>query len=128
MAPRPKAGKWNIPARGRNVPDRGKTTVTPRRNYWPFFLAGGALLLIIAGLIAVWRPAGQISSAGGTSPIGGNPTQVADKPRLAVDRQQIDFGRVPLDRTVKATFVLSNVGDRPLQIVGEPVIEVKKGC
>jgi len=46
-----------------------------------------------------------------------------------VDRQQIDFGKVPLDKPVKATFMLSNVGDQPLQILGEqPVVEVKQGC
>jgi len=45
-----------------------------------------------------------------------------------VDRQQIDFGKLPLDKTVKATFQVSNVGDQPLQIVSEPVVEVKQGC
>ena len=42
--------------------------------------------------------------------------------------QQIDFGKVPLDIPVKATFKLSNVGDQPLQILGQPIVEVKQGC
>jgi hypothetical protein len=35
---------------------------------------------------------------------------------------------VPLDVPVKATFRLSNVGDRPLSILNQPVVEVKQGC
>ena len=39
-----------------------------------------------------------------------------------------DFGRVPLDIPVRATFTLSNDGDQPLQILNQPVVEVKEGC
>jgi hypothetical protein len=49
-------------------------------------------------------------------------------PRLAVDQKQMDFGKVPLDIPLKATFKLSNVGDQPLQILNQPVVEVKQGC
>lgn len=93
----------------------------PRRNYLPFLLAGGALLLIVLGVVFLARP-------GGPSAATGSPAQVTGKPRLAVDRQQIDFGKLPLDKTVKATFQVSNVGDQPLQILSEPVVEVKQGC
>ncbi len=58
----------------------------------------------------------------------GSPAQVTGQPKLAVDREQIDFGKVPLDKTVKATFKLTNVGDQPLQILSQPVVEVKQGC
>ncbi len=49
-------------------------------------------------------------------------------PRLAVDRTRIDFGKVPLDVPVRATFRLSNIGDRPLKLLNQPVVEVKQGC
>jgi hypothetical protein len=32
----------------------------------------------------------------------------AGQPRLSVDRTQIDFGKQPVSRPVKATFVLTN--------------------
>jgi hypothetical protein len=109
--------KTNQLPKGRQV----TTAPHPRRSYLPFLLAGSALLLIVLGSAFLLRP-------GGPSAATGSPAQVTGQPRLAVDRQQIDFGKVPLDKPIKATFVLSNVGDQPLQILGEPVIEVKQGC
>ncbi len=53
---------------------------------------------------------------------------MAGRPSLVADRQQIDFGKVPLDIPVKATFKLTNVGDQPLQVLNQPVVEVKQGC
>ncbi|MBM4458724.1 MAG: DUF1573 domain-containing protein [Chloroflexi bacterium] len=49
-------------------------------------------------------------------------------PRLAVDQKTMDFGKVPLDIPVKATFKLTNVGDQPLQILNKPIVEVRQGC
>ncbi len=100
---------------------KAKATPPPKRNLLPFYLAGGALLVIVLGAVLLWNPGSRSSGAG-------VPAQVTGKPKLAVDREQIDFGKLPLDKTVKATFVLSNIGDQPLQILGEPVVEVKVGC
>jgi Protein of unknown function (DUF1573) len=47
---------------------------------------------------------------------------------LTVDRDQIDFGRVPIGKPVTASFKLTNVGDKPLQIEGQLAIQVLKGC
>jgi hypothetical protein len=112
-----------MPTKANQLPKdgRAKTTPPPQRNNLLLYLAGGALLVIIIGgvLLAL---AGRGSS--GTSV----PAQVNGKPSLVVDREQIDFGKVPLDIPVKATFKLSNAGDQPLQIVGQPLVEVKQGC
>ncbi len=100
---------------------KAQTAPRPPRGRLSLLLAGGTLLVIIVG--AVWLA----TSGRGASGAGG-PAQVAGRPALAVDRTLIDFGKVPLDAPVRATFRLSNVGDRPLQILNQPVVEVKAGC
>ncbi len=101
--------------------EKAQTASPPPRSPLPLFLAGGALLVIIVGV--VW-----LATSGRGAINAGGPAQVAGRPALAVDRTLIDFGKVPLDVSVRATFRLSNVGDRPLQILNQPVVEVKAGC
>ncbi len=85
----------------------------------PFvFMAVGAVLIVV-GFLA-WR--------------GSRPAQTTPSPTnkggatLSVDRTTIDFGKVPLDVPVKATFKLQNVGDEPLTLKGEPRVELVQGC
>jgi len=117
-----------MPSKTNQLPKGGKAKGTqPRkRNALPLRLAapivaGGALLVIIIGIVL-------LSNLGRGSSGTGSPAQVSGQPKLKVDREQIDFGKVPLDKTVKATFQVSNIGDQPLQILGEPVVEVRAGC
>jgi hypothetical protein len=49
-------------------------------------------------------------------------------PRLAVDREEIDFGTVRFGKMVQARFRLKNVGDQPLQIATAPRVEAVEGC
>ena len=49
-------------------------------------------------------------------------------PNLQVDQTNIDFGDVPVNQMVKASFKLSNTGDGTLNIVAPPVPEVVEGC
>ena len=111
-----------MPRQTNQLPRAGKVkTPPPKRNNLLLLLGGGALLVIIIGVVLLATPdRGPFGSA--------SPAQASGQPKLAVDRQQIDFGRVPLDAPVKAVFNLSNVGDRPLQILSQPVVEVKQGC
>jgi hypothetical protein len=77
----------------------------------------GALLVMLIGAVLVWhisRPAG--------------PGGIVTSPRLVVDRQVIDLGRVQYNQRVKAEFAIGNSGGQPLQIVGRPRVEVVKGC
>lgn len=108
--------KANPVPQGRKV-----KTPPPKRSSLPLYVAGGALLVIVVGVVLL-ASAGRGSS--GTSV----PAQVTGRPSLVVDREQIDFGKVPLDIPVRATFKLSNVGDQPLQVLNQPVVEVKQGC
>ena len=80
--------------------------------------------LAVVGLLAIvavltWQngrsAAPDTASGGGT-------------PNLQVDQTSIDFGDVPVNQMVKASFKLSNTGDGALTIVAPPVPEVVEGC
>ena len=98
-------------------PQRGRTG--GRKRIPPLLWVGVAgLLLLAAGLAVLVRPPAQAAKA----------PQFIGGPKLAVDQEKIDFGTVPLDKSVKASFKLTNVGDQPLQIEGLPKVAVKQGC
>lgn len=84
-------------------------------------LAG--LVLVAVGLFLV-----RGSPAGSGGATAAAPIQVTGKPKLAVDQEKIDFGRVPLNKPVKATFKLTDTGDKPLTLAGTPAVSVLKGC
>jgi hypothetical protein len=45
-----------------------------------------------------------------------------------VDQEKLDFGDVSFSSRVVATFRLTNTGDAPLQLLGEPVVAAVEGC
>jgi hypothetical protein len=79
----------------------------------------GALVLFIGGGLVV-RNSSRARPA--TEP------QVAGAPRLAVDQAVVDEGYVRFNVPVRTTYRLSNVGDQPLQILGQPQVELVEGC
>ncbi len=83
-------------------------------------IVGFAGLLLIVGGALAWQMGRAGSGAAGPA--------VLTSPKLVVDRDVIDFGQVPFNKRVQASFKLSNAGGKPLQIVGEPRVEVVKGC
>lgn len=85
----------------------------------PIILAGVALALVAFGAFFLF---------GRSDNQPAKPVEMAGQPNLVVDREQIDFGRVPVEQVVKPEFELSNTGDQPLQIVGVPQVEVREGC
>ncbi len=92
------------------------------RSPWPFVaMAVGAGLIIVVGFLA-WRGNTPGAESASATP------QVTGGPKLNVDRDTIDFGKLPLDRTVRAEFKLKNVGDQPPRIVGELRVELVRGC
>jgi Protein of unknown function (DUF1573) len=112
-----------MPSKTKPLP-KGQNTLSapsPKRHALPIYLAGAAILVIIAGIVL-------LTTRGAGRPAAGAPVQVTGQPKLALDREQINFGRVPLDKPVKATFKLTNAGDQPLRILSQPVVEVKQGC
>jgi hypothetical protein len=54
--------------------------------------------------------------------------QTVKGPRLAVDRTTIDDGNVKFNTPLQAVFILNNTGNQPLQILGEPQVELIEGC
>jgi hypothetical protein len=94
-----------------------KKQQTTSRFTWIWAVAG-ALLLIVGGVV-IWNGLGRRTTA---------PPQVTGAPRLAVDQSTIDEGDVKLGKTIRSAFRLHNVGDQPLQVLGEPQVEVVEGC
>jgi hypothetical protein len=80
--------------------------------------AAVALFLVVGGIVVWNQPDRQTTT----------PPQVTGAPRLAVDQTTIDEGNVPLGKSIRSAFHLQNVGDRSLQILGEPQVEVVEGC
>ena len=94
-----------------------KQKVPSSRPAWLWMV--GVALLLLAGGFAVWNNwGGQVTV----------PIQVTGAPSLAVDQTTIDEGEVKLGKTIRTAFRLQNVGDQPLEILGEPQVEVVEGC
>jgi hypothetical protein len=84
----------------------------------PILLALGGLLLIAAAAFSLTRSKADPNF----KPV------VTGSPSLKADQEKVDLGDVPLGKTVQASFVLTNVGDKPLSFTEEPYIEVLEGC
>ena len=54
--------------------------------------------------------------------------QYTGGPRLAVDKDLVDFGDVRFEKFVTASFRLRNVGDQPLRLNVDPRVEAIEGC
>jgi hypothetical protein len=54
--------------------------------------------------------------------------EISGQPSLQVDQELIDYGDVKLNTNLTFRFSLTNVGDKPLKITGEPYVEVREGC
>lgn len=80
--------------------------------------AAAALCLVVGGMVAWYGWGGRTTT----------PPQVIGAPRLVVDQTAIDEGDVTLGKAIRSAFRLQNVGDQPLQILGEPQVEVVEGC
>ncbi len=82
---------------------------------------GGALALIIVGIIVLAGPRQATTNlTNGSTASGG--------PRLAVDHEKLDFGKVKMNAPVTAAFKVKNTGGAPLQILGKPQVRVVEGC
>ena len=97
-----------------------KQAPPPRRIPWMWIAVGSALLLVAGGLAFVWS-SGQQTDPNFTPEVTGSP-------RLSVEQDRIDEGDIKLNKTIRTAFRLKNVGDQPLYIKGEPVVELVEGC
>ena len=95
-----------------------KNQSSSRQSFWPW-LAGIGVLLLIVGVVVVWtssRPETAVAP------------QVVGAPKLIVDQTVVDEGYLQYNVPVRTTYRLSNVGDQPLKIVGQPMVELVEGC
>jgi hypothetical protein len=91
----------------------------PRRFPGVWLGIGLALLLIVAGAVLLWP----------RSSVDPNfVPEVSGAPKLAVDQTLVDAGDVQFETPVQAAFRLRNVGGKPLQILGQPQVELVEGC
>ncbi len=80
------------------------------------WIFAAAAVLLVAGVVA-W--VATSSGESGSGQLG---------PRLSVDQDRMDFGRVPFNKMVRAEFKLTNTGDRPLTLDASAPIQALKGC
>jgi hypothetical protein len=90
-----------------------------RRLPWLALISGGAVLLIIIGMV-IWWTSFRVGPA--VTP------QAGGEPRLAVDRTTVDDGYVKFETPIRVAFKLSNTGSQLLQILSEPQVELIEGC
>jgi len=90
-----------------------------RRPAWLWLAIGGILLVVAGGLALTWT-----SSAGAPAAA----PEVTGAPKLVVDQELVDAGYQKFETPVQAAFRLRNAGDQPLQILGEPRVELVEGC
>jgi hypothetical protein len=80
------------------------------------------MLLILAGVLILAAAIAFATQGDGQETAG----EIG--PRLSVDQEVVDFGKVNAGQQVSAAFTLTNTGDETLRLTKEPVIEVKEGC
>ena len=88
---------------------------------WPRFLVPGILVIAVLVGLGTWLFLMKSSSQAMAAEYKGGP-------RLAVDRDLVDFGNVRFEKFVTARFRLRNVGDQPLRLAMDPRVEAVEGC
>lgn len=54
--------------------------------------------------------------------------EISGAPRADFDQTSIDHGPVSFEQVVESVYRVRNVGDQPLNILGEPRVELVEGC
>lgn len=98
------------------------------QNGMKWILAGiaGGIVMIIAALALASR---QENAPGQTLFDPNFEPKVTGAPRVeVVPGDVIDYGNVKLGTTINTVYTVRNVGDEPLVILGEPLVELVEGC
>ncbi len=89
---------------------------------WPVLVAAIGMVAVLAGAIIWFFSNNQAGASSDFVP------EVSGAPRLEVSEELVDYGDVRLNTNIETVFRVRNVGDRPLQILGEPQVELVQGC
>jgi hypothetical protein len=54
--------------------------------------------------------------------------EVMGEPNLIVDETVLDYGDMSFGEPVRAVFNIQNTGDQTLRVLGEPRVELVRGC
>ena len=88
-------------------------------NRQPLIIAGAAAALILVVIVLV------IATGGSRTPFV---PLVTGAPHAAVSTTLIDHGDLQMEEYAESVFRIQNTGDQPLQILGEPRVELIQGC
>ena len=89
----------------------------------------GARSLLIAGVsIASLVVVAMIATLGEESAPSEALVDTSGTPVLQLDSDFVDFGDVPFNQMVEASFEVTNSGDAALLFAEAPFVELKDGC
>jgi hypothetical protein len=99
-------------------------------NNMTWIVAGAVGLVVLVAAALALRSGSDNGSGSGQKQFDANfEPEVSGAPRVEVVQDDvIDYGDVKLGTTVTTTYNVRNVGDEPLAILGEPVVELVEGC
>jgi hypothetical protein len=85
-------------------------------------------LMIAALAIAALVVVALSSTAREQSPTADVVIDTTGTPVLQLDTDFVDFGDVPFNQMVEASFEVTNAGDATLVFAEKPFVELKDGC
>ena len=85
------------------------------QGFMPWLLTGVAMLVLVAAVYLITRPAPYTPEVTGRS-------------SGVVSQDFFDYGDVKGGTWIETVFTLKNVGDQPLNILTEPYVEQIQGC
>lgn len=83
---------------------------------WVGLVALGAFVLVIVGFTLLRDGSDGSTSGGKLGPV------------VAVEQEVFDYGNVKVNTPIETLFRVSNAGDEPLKIAGDPEVELVEGC
>lgn len=89
----------------------------------------GARSLLIAGISIAGLVVVALSATLGEDSLPSEAlVDTSGTPVLQLDSDFVDFGDVPFNQMVEASFEVTNTGDAALLFAEEPFVELKDGC
>ena len=96
----------------------------PSRGWRP-----GSRFILIAGISSAVLVILVMNATSEDQPaISGVAIDTTGAPVLQLDSDHMDFGDVPLNETVEASFEVTNAGNATLLFAEAPYVELKDGC